>query len=262
MQENGTELAPTPGLEVLEHHPHLRPSSAWTSEKHATPPRPERRGRSWICIAAASAAVTAVIVAAIVGGGVGGSLASTTGKLATCQTNLTACQSAYLAMNPQDVTVPNPQALPASGAAPPETTAAGTSLTDYKVAPAQDVISIDVDCSALNNTIQTTPKKDDFHVYCGVDFGSGKRVDGQGRDIILADIVGINAYSLPDCLQACSQYNFESKKWGSPLRCGAVTLAVDMAKKPDGNCWLKNSTLTHTAGGGASSDSISATMVD
>lgn len=71
--------------------------------------------------------------------------------------------------------------------------------------------------------------------YCGRNFGThvtANETDLMGKSLLLDDILGIIAYTLEDCLQACSvtqglYYNadiqFAVSEWGA-------------------NCWIKNGT--------------------
>ncbi|KAI1821976.1 hypothetical protein F4861DRAFT_424021 [Xylaria intraflava] len=271
--ESGIELAPTPGLEVLDHHPHLQhpynsterlntaPWGSASKNQSPYPPIPEKPRANRFSGIAIWVAATAVIVGGAVGGGLGGALANSATQLSNCQTSLSTCQGPQ-AVTQSESPSPTTNLLDntATSSMPIQTTTKGL-YVNYEPQPHSKVSTINVDCKTLNDSVQTTHKGDKFHVYCGVDFGSGKRKNGSGKDIVLADLVGIFAYSVADCLQACSQYNFQAKVRKDSGRCGAITLDIDMANKTDGNCWLKNSTLTHTPGGGACKECVSATEI-
>ncbi|KAI2643130.1 hypothetical protein GGS21DRAFT_135 [Xylaria nigripes] len=259
----GLETA-TPGLELAEYRQYQGGSynsadrminnSPWPpdTKTETTPPLLESREkkRKWFGVIAVTAAVTAVIVGAAVGGGVGASLASAQrslkSSLSSCQRDLSGCRAG----------------TPTSSSnSTPFTTNKDGLILDYVVEPARNIYNVSVDCASLDNQVYTTSKNENFMVYCDVNFGSGDLVDKDGKSVILADIIAMTAYSLTDCLQACSQFTAHSKKWDVDNECGAVTFAKNMATHADGNCWLKNSTIRHTAGAGRNVDAVSATKI-
>lgn len=107
-----------------------------------------------------------------------------------------------------------------------------------------------------------TQAQEKFLVYCGVDFKEGPDwTNRDGSDVVLADLLILIAYSMADCLQACSQYTAKSQAWDRPSSCGSVTFKPNIGNFTNGNCWLKNSTVTHDPGDGVCDDCISATKI-
>lgn len=62
----------------------------------------------------------------------------------------------------------------------------------------------------------------------------------------MADMIHLVAYSAEDCMEACSGFNFEQRRWNGTARCRAMNFRANMAEKVEaigGNCWLKNDTV-------------------
>lgn len=120
-------------------------------------------------------------------------------------------------------------------------------LLNYRPAPSSDVESLAVDCEALARAEQVTAENERFAVRCRTDLFSGARPDASGAVVYLADLVGLAAYTLDDCLEACSLYNRQSVYTKRGDACGAVTFCAAMQRythTTGGNCWLKNDTMT------------------
>lgn len=91
-----------------------------------------------------------------------------------------------------------------------------------------------------------------YDLSCGVDMGNGlKDLDDSSK--IVADIVGIFAYSVTDCLYACANVNYFTERYkqdfdgGVMQSCKGVTWNYNMAASNESNhanCWLKNGTAT------------------
>ncbi|KAI0914255.1 hypothetical protein F4823DRAFT_396897 [Ustulina deusta] len=244
----------SPGLEVAPHQ--YRHHS--TNKNDPLPFKKEGSWRNWICIITITVTATALIVGGAVGGGLGASLAS-------CRQNLGVVQScdnsnSNQCENASPITTKDLPLTTTTSSAAFQTTTGGL-LVNYKIEPPSKVFNISVDCDTLAGSIQVTQDQEKFLVYCGVDFGHGNRKDKNGNEIILADIIGIIAYSMDDCLEACSRYTYNSQLWGVNSSCGSVTLRVDMANTTKSNCWLKNSTITHSPGAGSCDVCIGATKI-
>ncbi|KAI0533965.1 hypothetical protein GGR58DRAFT_484741 [Xylaria digitata] len=218
------------------------------NENQYFPPQEERSHRNWARIFALTVAATALIVGGTVGGGLGASLAN-------CRQSLGQCENMFLTAT---TTKDSPSTTTSSAAF--ETTTGGL-LVNYTAEPRSKVFSVSVDCDALAASVQVAQTQEKFLVYCGVDFGTGHRVNREGNDVVLADIVRFTTYSMQDCLEACSQYTNKSQLWGVSNSCGSVNFQVGMAKNPTGNCWLKNSTITYSSGTGKCDQYISATKI-
>lgn len=76
---------------------------------------------------------------------------------------------------------------------------------------------------------------------------TSQQSDSNGNALLLVDLIGIVAYTLADCIRACSQRSLQVKKLGLPDNesCRAVTFDTEMQSataQAGGNCWLKNGT--------------------
>jgi hypothetical protein len=116
-------------------------------------------------------------------------------------------------------------------------------LTNYTVAPAISVENVFLDCPNIASSQYTTTQNEKFSLYCGSAWVSGLEAAQGG---VVADMVHIVAYSVQDCLEACSGFNYEQRKWNGTARCRAMNFRANMAEKVEaigGNCWLKNDTV-------------------
>jgi hypothetical protein len=116
-------------------------------------------------------------------------------------------------------------------------------LSNYAPAATSAVSTLALNCPALDNQETITHFGDKFTSYCGEDFTAGLAADGGG---VIADIAGIVAYSATDCMEACSALNYQSNKWGAPIKCLSISFWTNLNNFTmglGGNCWLKNATL-------------------
>ena len=128
------------------------------------------------------------------------------------------------------------------------TTSATNLITNYGVTPANEVYDVALDCGSLATTLQTTNTynnvyNDNYKVYCGVDFGNAPSTNPDAAPVI--DLLGIVAYRLTDCLEACSALNYRSmsNNFIDSYRCQSVSFNSRLAEQMEileGNCWLKN----------------------
>ncbi|KAH9889697.1 hypothetical protein F4778DRAFT_753736 [Xylariomycetidae sp. FL2044] len=215
------------------------------NRSEAAYPSEERPRRSWFIPAAIAAVITALIVGGAVGGGVGASL----GK---CQNDLSALQST----NATGTSNSTCTYIPSAGTAPKTTTTISAtavaasqtvSLDNYSVAAADTVELLDVDCDSLTNQNQKSRRGEQYTVVCGKDFGTGALRDAANNaEAQVADVGALVAYSVTDCLEACSNFSYFAAKRGSADACGSVTFRSNMAENLESNranCWLKNSTV-------------------
>ncbi|KAI0430733.1 hypothetical protein F5Y09DRAFT_341303 [Xylaria sp. FL1042] len=223
-----------------------------------------RNNRSWTVIAAVAVVVTAIVVGAAVGGGLGSALSS-------CQRDLRSSRSALvtdLGECTSASTIPT-QTTRSAGTASSTTTClasfqttTGGQVVDYEAVPSKNVSSLGADCDALQKTWQVTSQGEKFSALCQVGFEAGAgRTDGDGNKVTLAEISTLIAYSLGDCLEACSGYTSTSRDRGIDENCGSVVFKTNLADNYHANCVLLNSTVTHNPGGGACDECISATKV-
>ncbi|RSM06501.1 hypothetical protein CEP52_005697 [Fusarium oligoseptatum] len=165
------------------------------------------------------------ITAAIVGGGVGGGLGA---ALSNCQNSDSKCAADSVDSDDSSTnTTPTPSAT--------------TSAAFFTPTPAAEIRNLTWFCeeSEQTKTIQLT-NGFDFKVYCGTDGGGVGNADGGGT---LKDLVGIIAYSLEDCLQACTQMNAMDDNQDTGVTCKSVSFRANLAqsyKQYGGNCWLKD----------------------
>ncbi|KAI0535575.1 hypothetical protein GGR58DRAFT_529326 [Xylaria digitata] len=188
--------------------------------------------------------LTAIIIGATLGGGLGTSLSK-------CQSNLR--------MTPVIPNHPSVTAGPSSTTTSPEFTTTslvlfpattGGLLVNYTVAPSTEIWDLAVDCTDLSSTFQESQYRDMFSVHCYTEWGNGNRKDIAKNDVIIGDVMSLIAYSMVDCLQACSVYTSTSQTAGIASSCESAVWINDMAhyQHYHGNCFLKNSTVAVGSG--------------
>ena len=87
-----------------------------------------------------------------------------------------------------------------------------------------------------------------YDLSCGIDMGNNLK-DQDDNSKVVADVAGIFAYSITDCLYACANVNHFTNQWktGTAQQCKGVTWNYNMAANNasnSANCWLKNGTST------------------
>jgi hypothetical protein len=100
-----------------------------------------------------------------------------------------------------------------------------------------------------------------FDLFCGLDFANSL-ADTTNSDLEVADIVGIFAYTMTDCLYACANSIHFQSVWGDEMPgCKAVTWQTQMAASNTSNAancvspslnWTKyvlHSAFSRSAGG-------------
>jgi hypothetical protein len=122
--------------------------------------------------------------------------------------------------------------------------AAIVSFSNYTVVPAYQVNTLPLDCPTLNDqTMAITVNKStatstqNFRLQCNFDYPAGLPALNGGT---VADLMGIIAYSLEDCLSACVYLNWQ----GTAPQCQSVFFGAALGywvKQESANCWLKNS---------------------
>ena len=122
-------------------------------------------------------------------------------------------------------------------------TAPTTDLTNYAAALPADVDTLSWNCpGASSYTTSNISPNANFDITCGIDWAQGKDAVGGG---VVADIIGIVAYSAEDCMEACANFNMFQAKWSNQTTCAGVTFATQLGYdygKYAANCWLKNGT--------------------
>lgn len=104
-------------------------------------------------------------------------------------------------------------------------------------------------CAAGNSAMQVQYGHQ-FDVFCGVDISNGLP-DDNTPDLVVADFSALFAYSLTDCLYACSNSIHFASIWGQDhaggnmQTCKGVSWNYQMSQSntsDSANCWLKNGT--------------------
>ncbi|RSL52225.1 hypothetical protein CEP54_011034 [Fusarium duplospermum] len=171
--------------------------------------------------------IVVAITAAIVGGGVGGGLGA---ALSNCQNSDSKCAADNVDSDGSSTTT-----------TPTPSTSTTTSAAFFTPTPASQIQNLTWFCEEpeQSKTIELT-NGFKFKAYCGTDGGGVGNAEGGGT---LKDWVGIIAYSLEDCLQACTQMNAMNDSQDTGATCKSVTFRPglsDSYKWHGSNCWLKD----------------------
>lgn len=118
-------------------------------------------------------------------------------------------------------------------------------LINYEIEPYAKIATLKVDCEKLESRYQVTTEGEKFSVYCHNDIHEGDQRNVYNDKITLVTVSSLIAYSMADCLEACSQYTRNSARAGVDSSCGTVTWLSELKKsgQKGGNCYLKNSTV-------------------
>jgi hypothetical protein len=129
------------------------------------------------------------------------------------------------------------------------TTSSGTTATalavDYAPADQSHIYNLSLDCTDGQIIKNSGRYKNNYVTYCGVDFSN--HVVSSLDNLLLIDILGITAYTLGDCLQACSNLNAYNEDFARPSMtyCRSVVFNADLhdsITSVGANCWMKNGT--------------------
>ncbi|KAI0150227.1 hypothetical protein GGR57DRAFT_200978 [Xylariaceae sp. FL1272] len=241
---------------------YVEQSSPESQTMNANQYQPPKKSWPWWPLVA-SVTVAVLIVGGAVGGGVGS-------KLSSCEADLRRHQAVSEAVTStisqstslQSTTPTSTDSVSTTSSAPALETTDGGLITNYVAELPSNVYSLADNCTELAATTQTTSSgKTKFSLYCDVDFGTGRRKDGDGNNITLSDLICLSSYSMQDCLNACGDYTYRSSKSGRDAVCGSVTYSIFMSTSATNNCCLKNSTVTHTEGSGYKNGCISAILI-
>lgn len=160
--------------------------------------------------------------------------------------------------------------MPAVASTSVSTTVNGL-LVNYLPEPTSMVYSVSADCDELSQEDQISPiDNETYAVRCQYNLVTGsssQQSDSNGNSLLMVDIIGIVAYTLADCIRACSQRTRQTKLWGLPDSdsCRAVTfdtLLESATAGVGGNCWLKNGTADDSTKYGNCPVCISALRLD
>ena len=197
------------------------------------------------------ALVTSIVVGAAVGGGIS-SHSSRYGSFAfKCSSNRnTRPEATTVSISPQSTTTVTvtETAYPTS-----------TPNISYAAALPQDVVTVKWDCPSITSyTTSNLQTNQVFAVTCGVDYYNNIAAIQGG---IVADIVGIVAYSAADCMEACANMNIFASQWGFSTKCAGITFGEQMSieySNHGANCFLKNGTSVNPL---SSDEALSASVV-
>ena len=137
--------------------------------------------------------------------------------------------------------------------------AATSNIQNFVVASPQDIGTLASDCPDLTTfTTSNLNINEEFDVTCGVDYGNSGPAVGGG---VVADIVGIVAYTADDCMEACAELNNFNNKWQYGVKCLGITWSSNLSSawaSLGANCWLKNGTAVNPQ---SSPSDISASVI-
>ncbi|KIX09729.1 uncharacterized protein Z518_00810 [Rhinocladiella mackenziei CBS 650.93] len=208
-------------------------------------PKPNPWGLSPLAFGLLVATVTAIIVGGAVGGGVAGAMSnndSDSSSAPVATVTITADGSSATG------TTSNSSSSDTSTSALP----LPSSLQNY-VAPEPYYVGTleNPGCTDDNSRIEVQYDTS-FDLFCGVDMSSSLQ-DDTDTSLVVADFTALFAYSITDCLYACSNAIYFVERWGQDTEggnmqsCKGVTWNYQMAQSntsDNANCWLKNGTST------------------
>ncbi|KEF54298.1 uncharacterized protein A1O9_09464, partial [Exophiala aquamarina CBS 119918] len=207
-------------------------------------PQEKQKRNPWGLSPLAFGLLVAIITALVVGGAVGGGVAGAmSGK------DDSRAHSSNVTVSTTTVTAGDAVATPTASASGTATSSAlpePSSLKSFTVPEPYYVGTLaDPGCQQSRIDVQNDERYD---LSCGVDMGNNIK-DRDDSTKVVADIVGIFAYSITDCLYACTNVNRFTETWktGTAQQCKGVTWTYNMAQSNtsnSANCWLKNGTST------------------
>jgi hypothetical protein len=134
-------------------------------------------------------------------------------------------------------------------------------VTNYTPTSIRDIDTLALDCPAIDGTTVKNHFNQNFKYICGVDLGNLPSAAGGN----ITDVAAIIAYTIEDCIDACSAITFQTYIQGikGGPTCSSVSWFADaksVVGVGNGNCWLKNGTLANGQTGKAADHSISAQL--
>ncbi|CAJ0548607.1 Ff.00g022200.m01.CDS01 [Fusarium sp. VM40] len=168
---------------------------------------------------------TAIVVGAGVGGGLGAAMAN---KSSDCST--------------ESVPAPSATAEATSCPTPDNTTSSDNDTAPYVPRSPSSVQELELKCPSKKNdeTRYKSSKGYEFQWWCGVNAAQGSPAEGGG---IVADLAPIIAYTIEDCMEACSAMIQKDEDVGTGVRCSSIVFSKKMSvelENQGANCWLKN----------------------
>lgn len=120
-------------------------------------------------------------------------------------------------------------------------------FNNYTSPSPTEVNLIYANCPAINASTILTRLNQQFTVLCNINVNYGNpSVEDSSKSV--DTVAGLIAYSLEDCVNACSAYNYFANRNGAATQCHAITinlnLSEDLGVGGDINCWLKNGTTS------------------
>jgi hypothetical protein len=190
-----------------------------------------------------SLALCLVIIASAVGGGVGGASAHahSGGRWYVwgsfvCSLYFIDSDSLY-SLGAGGTNVPATTVTTTVTTTSPSSTST-SGFTNFSVTAPSAITSLYIDCPAVSSTTYTAQNSSNiFAMTCDLDYPSW--------EVGNKDIVSIIAYSLQDCMEACSQMT--SRGIAS---CAGALFESDLGEWLGGNCYLKSSLVTSSSGFG------------
>ncbi|KIX03479.1 uncharacterized protein Z518_07032 [Rhinocladiella mackenziei CBS 650.93] len=202
---------------------------------------PRKKGFSLLIVI-----ITILLTTIIVGGAVGGGLGA---SLANCDSNQSSSEISTTTVT-HTVTHTSASAVPT------------TSLINYTVAAASTVSSLQMNCPSIDNSLYSTHAQQSFQIYCNHDFWADLPAASGG---VIRNWAAIVAYTVHDCIEACSALNVQADASGVNVRCRAMTFRRDLESQFDssgGNCWLKNDTIADLGQAVMHDIAVSAALLD
>jgi hypothetical protein len=148
---------------------------------------------------------------------------------------------------------------PTAGSPAVSSSTSTSGVANYSPILPQNVATVQWDCPGMTSytTVKLSPNQQ-FKVTCGIDFANHIPANEGG---LVADIIGVVAYSAADCMEACANMNGFVPTWGYTITCAGITFAQEMSllySEYGANCWLKNGTAVTPV---TSSGELSAAVV-
>ena len=153
--------------------------------------------------------------------------------------------------------------LPAASASAVASSAAATATaSDYAPVSIRDVQTLANNCPSIDGTMIKNHFNQNFKYTCGVDLSNLPAAEGGN----ITDIAAIIAYTVEDCIDACSGINFQTLIGASAdgTTCSSISWTANAAASVsvgNGNCWLKKGTLASGQSGREAEGSITARLV-
>jgi hypothetical protein len=170
------------------------------------------------------ALATLIVVGAAVGGGLGSALANRINRQNAAQGPSTVTKTITASSSP---------------------TSSSSLYNNFAPPDPTNVVSLATVCPEQNNQQYTTKRSEIFTYSCGEYFVGGDPASGGG---LLATYTGFVAYTVEDCIEACSNMNGYTQSLGTGPLCRAITfqplLNQSYMANIGSNCWLFNSTGT------------------